>query len=499
MHAQFFRLHLTGLVLMAVLAGCGGGGGIAGIDGSGSNPDTSVSGTINSFGSVIVDGEYFNTDNARIYLNGELRTELDLRVGQYVTVVGKRDEIAGNTALEVHQYARITGPVENLDADGDQMEVLGQRVRVQSQTIFDSSIQPRQIRGLAEGDWITVSGGADANQAVRATRIDRAEPGPVSLLGIVESRQGQEPIIVSGVKVDLSQAEAQVPAEEGDYLNLTGTLLPDGTVQVARYRQAMDFRALQGIATVTIKGFARAVDADEKLLFLDNVPVQWQDTTQMIGGNLTDLLDNRALQIRGQFADGILQASAIRFVVPVNRKLSGEIENLEIDSDPSTRSGQITVRGLNLRLNAQTYLAGEEQQRIALGDLRIGERVLVSGYQLGDEFIVASLTVDHRALEGKQELRGNVHSVRPELQRFTVYGTQVITDENTRFSAGRGPIEANTLFDLLDEQLILVVGELQGEYLLAHSVRILPAVAGEDQSGPPEMAPVPVGVRRGIR
>ena len=93
-----------------LLTGCGGGGGGGGGGGTGGVPDPgdggdpapppidgidrggAAIGPIDGFGSVIVNGVRFDTDNAVIVVDGAAASLSDLEVGQVVVVVGTFDE-----------------------------------------------------------------------------------------------------------------------------------------------------------------------------------------------------------------------------------------------------------------------------------------------------------------------------------------------------------------------------------------------------------------------
>ena len=88
-----FRSSL-GLLLISTLLSCGGGGGgggNAGIDGSGAPAVAVVSGPINGFGSVIVNGVHYNTDNTEFWVRGERASEAALNVGSYIHLEGTTD------------------------------------------------------------------------------------------------------------------------------------------------------------------------------------------------------------------------------------------------------------------------------------------------------------------------------------------------------------------------------------------------------------------------
>src|SRR5690606_37821511 len=135
--------RLAGTLLFAALVGSCGGGGFAGIDGSGVKPELSVVGPINGFGSVIVNGVHYNTDNARVLVRGQPAAEVDLNVGDYVTVVGGINAAGEAVAYEVHYQPRVTGEIQWIDVELNQFAVLGQVIQLLVDTVYASDIMPR--------------------------------------------------------------------------------------------------------------------------------------------------------------------------------------------------------------------------------------------------------------------------------------------------------------------------------------------------------------------
>src|SRR5690606_34955909 len=148
----------------------GGGGHYAGIDGSGAKPELSVVGPINGFGSVIVNGVHYNTDHAKVLVRGEPADEIDLNVGDYVTVVGGTNAAGESIAYEVHYQPRVTGEVQSVDVERNRFSVLGQTVQLLADTVYSSEIMPRNIRAISPGQRVSVSGPLDADNIIQATR-----------------------------------------------------------------------------------------------------------------------------------------------------------------------------------------------------------------------------------------------------------------------------------------------------------------------------------------
>ena len=110
-HANWFKCA-SSLLIATLLVSCGGG--ISGIDGSGSKPVTevSVSEPINGFGSVILNGVHYDTDNAKVFIRGELTDEFELEVGDFVTLVGSLVDENNGVASEIHYQPKVTGSID---------------------------------------------------------------------------------------------------------------------------------------------------------------------------------------------------------------------------------------------------------------------------------------------------------------------------------------------------------------------------------------------------
>lgn len=139
---------VCGGFLSVVLAACGGGGGGGGSTpppaappaGGGSDEVSTsvfVTGTVTGFGSVIVDGQRFDTDGASVDVGGTAATEADLRVGQQVAVSGSRDADGNLSADDIRYRADVKGPVQEIDLDSGMLVVAGQTVQAGVRTRFD--------------------------------------------------------------------------------------------------------------------------------------------------------------------------------------------------------------------------------------------------------------------------------------------------------------------------------------------------------------------------
>jgi hypothetical protein len=160
------------------LAACGGGTITAG----GGSGGTGV-GTVSGFGSVIVNGIRYATDNATIVIGGvENRPESELKVGMRVRVDGTFSTIDNNgRATRIEAIREIRGPLDDNGVDNvlNRLRVAGQTVLVDPATIFDNVADLLELQAIQAGPPIRypeveVHGAADDNGAIHATYIWKA-------------------------------------------------------------------------------------------------------------------------------------------------------------------------------------------------------------------------------------------------------------------------------------------------------------------------------------
>ncbi len=151
---------------------------------SGVMSGTGVSqGSIDSFGSIFVNGIEWNVSSATIELDGVQAASSDLRVGMVVRVEGDfSDDGLSGDAERVEFDDSIEGPIESDPVETmagveKTFVVLGTTVIMRvGDTIFDDGAS---FAGLREDDVVEVSGFVDSAGAIQATRIELGGAFPV--------------------------------------------------------------------------------------------------------------------------------------------------------------------------------------------------------------------------------------------------------------------------------------------------------------------------------
>ncbi len=167
---QPFSVCLIISLITLQLTSCGSGEDTAGIDASGS--PIASQGTIDGFGSVIVNGIRFDSSKALILVNGQAATEDDLRTGYQVTVTGILHENNAAIAEKIEFYPELAGEITYIDKNKNQIVVSGRLVQINFRTLFGSSIESNNLDGLSIGDKVQISGHQNTTQLLTATRID---------------------------------------------------------------------------------------------------------------------------------------------------------------------------------------------------------------------------------------------------------------------------------------------------------------------------------------
>lgn len=444
------------LVAMAVaygIAGCGGGGGgggqpsLTGIDRLGVS-----SGTITGFGSIFVNGVEWRTTGAGIEVDGQPGTEADLQLGQVVVVRGKLD--AGGKSGRADSVAaegEVEGPVAAIDTAAGTLVVLGQTVRVVTATVFAADIAGG-LAGLVVGDGVEVSGYRDSTGVIRATRIERQEPGDEA--GVKGRISGLDPgnqrFMIGSLVVDYaaatledfggaSPADGNLVEVEGSY---AGGVLTATTVELEK--------DLAGSASsdteIEIEGYVtRTFSASE--FEVAGVRVMTNAGTEFEGGTAADVVVDAKLEVEGRFnSAGVLVAEEVDFRVGDE---DGNVEVAGAVSAIDAQQGTLQIEGVLVRTDSATIWKDDSAAGVlafGLADLAVGDYVEVCGGedpspQANDMLAVC---VQREDLDDEAVLRGPIQSIaQPDL---TVLGVTISTDTAVFRDASDNPMSAAAFF-----------------------------------------------------
>ena len=314
------RIFLLLLFLFPGAISCGGSGGdlLAG-GGIGGTGNTSV-GPITALGSIFVNGVEFQTTGATVTINGVNRDEKELQVGMVVKVEGmvNADGKTGK-AERVTFDNNAAGPISSIDLGRGALEIMGQTVLVDAQTIIAALPGANlTLADLAASDMVEISGLADADGNIIATRISlQSILRQFEVSGRISSPTAST-FKINALTVDYSKAMlvkfGPTGIQEGDIVDVKGGLASP-TVLLADVIEKKS-SGLSENSTVSCEGFIDTLHYTDQSIsgFTIITPFGLQrvglDSATIFTDGLLVKAGLRA-KVKGTIKNGIIQAAKV--------------------------------------------------------------------------------------------------------------------------------------------------------------------------------------------
>ena len=378
-------LLLAGLLL----ASCGdGGSSTAGIEGTGS--PVAASGTVTGFGSVYVNGQRFDDNQAQVLINGQPASTADLKPGMQVQLEARQQGAnlrATRISYDRHAFGQLVA-IEQVDAETLRLEILGQQLLAPSDAVFDGV----DFASLAVGDWLEVSGllqPAGEADSLLATRVVKREAAAqVDLEGsISQFNPLQQRFHIEALTVDYSQASFAngSAAALGNHIRIEVQGVLEGGLLVAQ--------------TISFKPAAPAPAAQTRVLYEGLVSEfvsladfrlgDWRVNAQ--GANLAlgqsgDIANGLRLALEGVMdASGVVQASKVYVQQPSQVKVRGQVEAIDLARNELSLMGQVYSATELTAFEDRSSLAN---RYISLAQLAVGDYVELFARAEGDDWLV---------------------------------------------------------------------------------------------------------------
>lgn len=421
-NSSLLRTLLVGGIA-AVFAACGGGGG-AGTASSAAPAATasppaaatlegpgSFVGTVTGFGSVFVNGVEFFTSSAQVRIDDSPAQESQLKIGQVVVVKGRlnADRRTGD-ATEISFKDIVEGPVTALNISAGTFVVLGQTVRVTDATMFDNSLSPATINGLATaGLMVQVSGFRNASGDIVATRIEPKLPGTeIEVRGAVAGlNTTSSTFTINALTVDYSAAVVSngtlangVSVEvKGGSVLANGALRARSVEVESRSNPANnDVGRVEGIIT----RFASATDFD-----VGSTRVTTTSSTTLQTNGVT-LAANVKVEVEGRFnSSGVLVATKVEIRPSNGTRLTAVIDSVD------TAANTVQMLGITVSFSSTTQVEDKSRSRVAplrIAALHAGDYLEVRGFENAAGTAVVAVIAEREDPDNVVELRGRVRS-----------------------------------------------------------------------------------------
>ena len=380
------------------LSACGGGGST-----NSSNPSNSpkaqestVSGVITGFGSIFVDGVEYETDNSSFTVDGRSATEDDLAIGMVVTLNGTVNP-DGSTGWASHVSFdnELEGAVveNNVLTDGT-LNIMGQTIRVDAETIFESKIAGVvTIDQIVAGNIVEVSGYPNGTGTIHATRLELKSSAhnsneTMEVKGVITNLDTLNKTFTLGnLTIDYSNAflEHITSLSDGLYVEVKTNQSLNGTTLVATKveREGNGYLERHGDDgdELEFEGIVVSLGNDSSFV-VNGQTVFYNNRTEFEYGNRNDLAVNARVKVEGRFnSNGQLLAEEVKFRARSRYEVSGHIES--IDNDDKS----VNIMGSRISLNNHTIMkddrddAMEPVRYFDIDDLASDDWVEIKFYQ----------------------------------------------------------------------------------------------------------------------
>lgn len=454
------------------LAACGADQ-IAGIQGSGAPVAAGVTATgpISGFGSVFLGGIEYDTSGAQIRIDDQPATEAQLRVGQVITLRGSlSSDGKTGTATEIAFASDLRGAVTAVDAPNGTFVVLGQTVRVNDATVFDSSLQPPELASLQVGAVVETSGFETASGELLASRVDVSQSAAaLQVKGKVQDLDAlAHTFRINALTIDYGAvAPSGGSLANGSDVIVRGTSLDLHATLVATQVQVLGAPAVtandRGQISGVITSFVSSAD-----FVVDRQRVVTDASTEWVPAGVTLALNVR-VEVQGTFnSAGALVARRIE-VEPSSLSL---VQGL-VDAVSAT-SNSLTVLGVTATVTSATSLEDRSSQHVrffSLADIRTGDYVEIRGTPDAAGTGLAATAIERSQPQSRSYVQGRVLSATSP--SFTILSVTVMTDAQTNFiGVGDASQAAAQFFSGALNSNVKVRGTIVGNVLLADQVQI---------------------------
>ena len=369
----------TALAVTLTLMACGSGSNGTSGPISSIAKTTTTQGVITGFGSVFVNGiEYFVGNNTAISVDGYEKSESDLQLGMLVTVRGTVNPDGKIGMADEIKYANVTQGVVIANTVGSDntgiLNVMGQRVTISVDTVFDSQVAGITSPGLIQaGNIVQVSGYTSNSGEVTATRIydiaDSQTAGTVlELKGVIANLDiGKSTFEIGGLTVNFGDLSAaylpRVEMRNGLYVEVRSTAPYDGTGPFIASTVTLEDDGFKGHhghegEGLEVRGQVTADYANGQFE-LNGRTVLVDSNTLLVNGDISQLTTGTQVKVETHFdADGNVVADRIELKYTAELAYQGTLQAVD------TTVGTVTVLGKTIYVNSSTLMMDKSEYAI---------------------------------------------------------------------------------------------------------------------------------------
>ena len=481
--------YFLNLLIIMILIGCNDNNHSSTIAGGGISGTGISVGPISALGSIFVNDIEFETDNALVFINKQLMTANDLKVGMVVQVEGiiQPDEKTGK-ASRVYFNDNVRGPVQQVDDETNTLKVLGQTVTIDQLTVLDNI---SELADLKVGEIVSVSGLIETNASIRATWLKRdSHLTEFEIVGVVANLDLVTQTFTMGdLTINYSQTlELTVPEgilQNGLLVEVKGMFMGTLTEDILMASQVETEDELLGAEAGTkieIEGFITQFNSPFDFE-VARLPVTTTSQTVFQWGNVEELAAGIKVEVEGELdANGLLILEEVSFQNPTRTS----VERIEMEADVEAinlAKQEIILLGVPIQMTRSTQFRDKRDARVSFGlpNLSLGDRVAMSGFLETTSGVLTAevLLREPFRLDGQVIVEGPVSHVDIQAGTLAILDIAILTNSDTTYeNEGLDGMEtvmtAEEFFTSIQqpEWLIEVQGLLIDNAILANQLEI---------------------------
>ncbi len=401
-------------------------------------------GSISGFGSVIVNGERYDTASATFTIDGRSGSQSDLAVGDVVIIKGTvADNSNGAVADTIEFDDNVEGPVSSVDMAAGSFVILGQLVFVDDGTSVDDSC-PSPLSELLNVAAVEVSGPVMADGSITATRYEcKAVLGVLEVTGTVTATPTATTFEINGLTVDysgvamLEDFPGARSVETGDLVEAKGTSLGPNDELIATMVEYKGAR-LDGVEGdhLEIEGFITDF-TDATTFSVSGIPVITNENTVFEGGVAGDLGLNLKVEVEGLYdANDVLNASKVEIKSAKTVRVTARVDSTAPGANPPS----LAMLGITIEVNENITRFEDKtgvEETFNINLLNVDDYVEVRGQEIpaGSGILFATI-LERDDPKPETILRGFLESK----SALSILGVTIITNAGTEFRDASGAV-----------------------------------------------------------
>lgn len=340
-------------------------------------------GVITGFGSIVVNGTRFNTDNASfVSHNGQL-SEVALDLGMVVNVSGRTT--ADGTIISadnVSYYAVAEGPISTISLAQGTFSVLGQTFTINANTRFVE----RNFEQLRSGDLVEVSA-IGSNQQWIATRVEFYSQlqDDYDVTGFVRALDSNTRTFSLGdLTIDYSRADIEGNLTNGALVSVGALSLPQDNLWQVLDVDVLKQGELESQGQLVLESLIQSLQGSQ-LTLSNGIVLLLNADTATINADRSELAVGQRVIVKATRSDSGLMANQIQVVK------ESLIQALGIVTERD--SNEIRVNGTEFDVTSTTNIIDKRvspAKQITLNEVFVGDRVEISGFYAADNDLTAS-------------------------------------------------------------------------------------------------------------